>query len=769
MKKFTCLRDATALLFFLLIACYAYSQHQTPAFERQWVSKFGKMDTTPPAILRVAYDSQSNVDIAGTIIDRPLGTELLVAQFAPSGALNWFQTYSSGSTNHNESTAITVDDSDNIYVCGYMDSTTNFNYSYYVAQKYNSGGTLLWSQNTATHGFEIPAAIAADSHYVYISGGGIIYYATGLDYITLKLNRSTGAGIWEKTYDYNLLYDGSPALALTPYNNGVCVTGGSMASITKMDYATVFYDTNGNKIHTARASGSTDAAIAGGMAVKTDAAGYTYVTGMVANTGTGYDIKTIKYDSTGTVKWNKDFDYQGYDDAGHDLLVDADSNVYVCGQGKSHTTDNDFVLLKYNYKGDLIWQKFFDGAGRNDSAGKMCFDVFGDVVLTGESMTADGNFQFLTLAYDTAGNLLMKDFYGGCSGDSKALDIKADATGNIYVAGYSYDCDSARFTNVVLKYTVAYFVVPPDTEASNGNMLFYPNYGQIVDTSQTVRMDVWYYTINQNPKIYFDSSAVSFVFAKCDSDTATNTLFVDTLERIDMSYIQNETVANMNNKPLEATVHDNPYLNYFLAQCPNGIVNVKGAEKLVQKNVFKSIDVVYANNGAGMKFYFLVYPGGDPTNLILHFDGHQSLAINSNNLDVYGILSTFEYLMPQVYQIDTNNTRVALGWTASYTGIDSYDIGINLGGGTYNHSLPLVIECERQVGGGSNVTQADNLEYSTYYGDVGRQISYNIRTDKHTGDTYVVGSTTGNIPWVPASGVVQPGFGGGTQDAFIFK
>jgi len=685
MKTITAsLRHALAFCFFLFIVNSVYSQKQTFSVERQWVAAFGQMDTTPPALLRVAYDSHGNIDIAGTLVDKPIGTDLLVAQFSPSGALNWFQKYFLDSTNHNESTAIAVDDSDNIYVVGYMDSTTNFNYSYYVSQKYNSGGTLQWTTNTATHGFEIPANVAVDAHYVYVSGGGIVDYPTGLDYIILKMNRVTGAIIWEKLYDYANLYDASPALALTPYNGGVVVTGGSDKSSTAMEFATVFYDTSGNKIHTMRADGSVEAIIAGGLAVKTDAAGYTYVTGMIANTGNGYDIRTIKYDSTGTEKWHKDFDYQNLDDVGHDLLVDADSNVYVCGQAKSTTTGNDVVLLKYDYKGDLIWQKFFDGVGRNDTAGKMCFDAYGDIILTGESQTNDGNYQFLTLAYDTSGNLIFKDFYGGCSGDSKALDIKADGSGNIYVAGSSYNCDSAKYMNTVIKYAAAYFVVPPDTETANSNMLFYPNYGQIVDTSQTVRMDVFYYTINQNPKLYFDTSGVSFVFAKCDTDTISKVLVVDTLERIDMTFWQSDTRGNNTSQPFVSATHDNPYLNYFLAQCPNGIVNVKGSEKLVQKNVFKSIDVVYANNGAGMKFYFIVYPGGDASNLILHFDGHQSLAINSNNLDVSGILGTFEYLMPQVYQIDTNNTRIALGWTASYNQLGGSDIGIDLGGGTYD-------------------------------------------------------------------------------------
>src|SRR5207237_3549384 len=99
----------------------------------------------------------------------------------------------------------------------------------------------------------------------------------------------------------------------------------------------------------------------------------------------------------------------------------------------------------------------------------------------------------------------------------------------------------------------------------------YPNFGQIVDTSQAVRMDVFYYTINQNPKMYFDSSAVSFVYAKCDSDIDAGTLVVDTLERIDMSFYQSDAPANMNNKPYQADIHDNLYLNYFLSQCPNGM------------------------------------------------------------------------------------------------------------------------------------------------------------------------------------------------------
>jgi len=66
-----------------------------------------------------------------------------------------------------------------------------------------------------------------------------------------------------------------------------------------------------------------------------------------------------------------------------------------------------------------------------------------------------------------------------------------------------------------------------------------------------------------------------------------------------MKFLQSDVPADVSNKPYQSEMHDDQLVNYFLEQCPNGITGVRGSEKLVQKNVFTNIDVVYANNSGG--------------------------------------------------------------------------------------------------------------------------------------------------------------------------
>ena len=73
-----------------------------------------------------------------------------------------------------------------------------------------------------------------------------------------------------------------------------------------------------------------------------------------------------------------------------------------------------------------------------------------------------------------------------------------------------------------------YFLVPQDTVPAPSSLLFYPNSGQIIDTHDSIRYDVSFYTINQFPKLYFHQDSISFVMAHVDSNTATT----DTLEKI---------------------------------------------------------------------------------------------------------------------------------------------------------------------------------------------------------------------------------------------
>jgi hypothetical protein len=98
--------------------------------------------------------------------------------------------------------------------------------------------------------------------------------------------------------------------------------------------------------------------------VKTDASGNVYVTGV-----SQLDILTVKYNAAGVQQWTRRYNktYVDYYDATHstidkatDLQIDGSGNIYVTGY--VYYDDFDFpslqiVTIKYNSSGTVLWEK----------------------------------------------------------------------------------------------------------------------------------------------------------------------------------------------------------------------------------------------------------------------------------------------------------------------------------------------------------------------------------------------------------------------------
>ena len=636
------------LMFFIIFFENAFSQ--TPAIVRDWLAHMGSQDT----VLKnpVVYDSNGNVFTAGFIKNEATDADIYLAKHANGGGFIWSRQYTGPGPNKDQATCLAVDDSNNVYVGGFTFSATTNNYDF-ILLKYNSSGTQKWSStyNGTSSGYDVPSAILIDSSYVYITGA-CTDSSAGLDYKTIKYNKATGALLWVATYDYAQLDDVPFALSIS--EDIIVVTGGSQNNFFDWDYATIKYNTTtGAQVEERRDSGTANG-FDRALAVKTDKNRNVYITGTYTSPSHSLDMKTIKLDSAGNLKWIGYYDYHGYPDIANDVIVDTLGNVYVCGQGEASlfVSDYDYILLKYDSSGSLVWNRHFDVSGKDDVAKKMTFDGLGNIVLTGESKTGS-YYNFFTIAYSPDGDTLWQDSFDGTHHlDDKASDLVADAFRNIYVSGQSQTSDTT-YEYVTIKYRTDYYISVPDSEASPGSCAYYPNTGQILNTDGESAGDIDYYTQSHYPKLYFTHGGVSFVFSHVDADTAT----ADTLHRIGMSFYGQtkkeweESIAYPINE-----LKNNGYLNYFLPQCPDGIINVYGYGQLIYTNVLKEIDVEFSSNHSGAKFYFIIKPGGDPALPGLCFSGADSIRIVNNwGLELVSNIGSYEFDKPRVYQIDNGD------------------------------------------------------------------------------------------------------------------
>lgn len=182
-----------------------------------------------------------------------------------------------------------------------------------------------------------------------------------------------------------------------------------------------------------------------GIGCAVDGSGNLYVTGLSYN-GSNYDYLTVKYNSaTGDTLWTRRYDglsNSGDGDLGIGCAVDGLGNLYV--SGTSHNGSNhDYLTIKYNAAtGDTLWTRRYNSPGNGGDKGSGCaVDGSGNLYVTGRSNTGTNPNDYLTIKYNaaTGDTLWTRRYNGPANGKDNAYNCAADPSGNLYVAGYSFN------------------------------------------------------------------------------------------------------------------------------------------------------------------------------------------------------------------------------------------------------------------------------------------------------------------------------------------
>jgi len=177
------------------------------------------------------------------------------------------------------------------------------------------------------------------------------------------------------------------------------------------------YDANGGRrwVRIINSHYSTPAAL------EVDSAGNVYV--LATTLYYTYDYLILKYDTNGVLLWSQQYDGGGTETA-VDLALDSAGNVIVTGTG-----DDDYLTLKYNASGSLLWFRRYNGGG-TETVADLTVDSAGNIIVTGT-----GDDDYLTLKYNANGNLLWARRFN--VGTDRATAVTVDSAGNVYVTGES--------------------------------------------------------------------------------------------------------------------------------------------------------------------------------------------------------------------------------------------------------------------------------------------------------------------------------------------
>jgi uncharacterized delta-60 repeat protein len=221
----------------------------------------------------------------------------------------------------------------------------------------------------------------------------------------------------------------------------VYVAGNSPGETSANDITTIKYNSTGQQqwVQRYNGPGNSDDGTNGTNAIAVDDSGNVYVAGWSAGTE-NTDYVVLKYNANGDQQWAERYNGTGNGyDAPYGIALDASDNVYVTGTSTGDGTGSDYTTIKYNTDGQQQWVRSYNGSGNGyDAAQALAVDASGNVYVTGFSTAENGLGDSVTIKYDTNGNQQWAKVYDGlANGNDYGNSIMVDGSGNVYVTGSS--------------------------------------------------------------------------------------------------------------------------------------------------------------------------------------------------------------------------------------------------------------------------------------------------------------------------------------------
>jgi uncharacterized delta-60 repeat protein len=439
---------------FILSAFLLLSLAATSQITEQWIAKydnFGDVDS----VTAMTVDSNGNVFVTGASWDGSTDEYdyVTIKYNGSTGAQMWLQEYDNFSGN-DIATAIALDPTGNVIVTGMSWDGSTDEYDY-VTIKYNgSTGNQMWLQDYDQWSASDKAtSVAVDANGdIYVTGAADDGSIDETDIVTIKYS-SSGSQIWLQEYDEFSGPDTGKTVVVDAFGY-VIVTGSVWSgSVDNHDVVTIRYSPSGAQQWIRVYDRFSDDDF--GADVVTDTSGNIYVTGSSWNGGVlEFDIVTISYDVNGVLRWVRLYDYFAAVDRGYAIAIDNSNNIYVGGTSYGGgVLDYDYKVLHYSSNGSLIWQRQYDNFADNDFAYDVVTTVTGKVIVTGSSYGGGVvNEDYTTIVYDTAGTQIWLKEYDNFADKDVAVAVCADAMGNVYVSGFSWDGSIDEFDYVTIKY-----------------------------------------------------------------------------------------------------------------------------------------------------------------------------------------------------------------------------------------------------------------------------------------------------------------------------
>jgi hypothetical protein len=196
---------------------------------------------------------------------------------------------------------------------------------------------------------------------IYVAGTGV-----------LTKYSPSGTVVWQDSSGNS----GQPySMALSLDGNRIAIAGKS--GITGLDFRAVMYDSNGNLLWSFTSASlypANDVAFRPNFDNETYFASGTYL----AQDPNPYQMVIVKFDATGNQVWSRNY---SVGDSAYRVAVTPDG---IVATGVDSNGYLDWMTIKTDYNGNLLWSQRFDGAKTNDETPNMLVVNSSGVYVTGK-------------------------------------------------------------------------------------------------------------------------------------------------------------------------------------------------------------------------------------------------------------------------------------------------------------------------------------------------------------------------------------------------
>ncbi|MBK9333644.1 MAG: T9SS type A sorting domain-containing protein [Ignavibacteria bacterium] len=445
------------IIFILIISNISFAQ-----IYENWVIRYNGSGNYIDEAKEIVVDQSDNTYVTGYSLNLNLEFDYATFKYDACGNTLWSKIF-----NYDDDYAhdLKIDGSGNVYVTGSLLSNSVYSFG---TVKYSNSGIFQW--NAISGG---PVQLGSSSAVKMCVDNNGNSYITGVtsqlsspavyDVMTIKYN-SSGVYQWRKIYNF-ANGDDKPEDITKDSQGNIYIAGGSAVSGGEFDFFLLRYSPGGLLTGEVRYNGEANGSD-GAKSVEVDDQGNIYVTGISKE----YEIPqgessgqntftTIKYNSNFEQQWIRKYYGTGAtrNARGNNIKILNTNEIYVSGYAKESGTENDFVTIKYNSSGAVLWISKYNRIGNfEDVQTSLSIDSYGNAYVTGESRTDVfiNTGDYAIVKYNSSGTQQWAKHYNGPANLQDIPNAIVNSgndvvyvTGNSKASNNEFDYSTVRYSN----------------------------------------------------------------------------------------------------------------------------------------------------------------------------------------------------------------------------------------------------------------------------------------------------------------------------------